>query len=37
MHNAILRLDRAILGHVAINRVLGLAAFAAGLGLLLLQ
>jgi hypothetical protein len=37
MHNAILKLDRAILNSVAINSLLGVAAFAGGVVLLVMQ
>ena len=37
MRNAILDFDRAVLNSVAINRLLGVAAFVGGLVLLLLQ
>lgn len=37
MHSAILKLDRAILNSVAINRLLGAAAFVGGLTLLVMQ
>ena len=37
MHNALLKFDRVILNSVAINSMLGVAAFAGGLVLLVMQ
>lgn len=37
MHNALLKLDRVVLRSVAINSLLGVAAFAGGLVLLVMQ
>jgi len=37
MRSAILKIDHAVLSHVGINRLLGAAAFVAGLALLVLQ